>query len=100
MLYEVITRWLFSDTGLGGDRLWWSRSAVEGQLLPELEMVAAQAVELFQLVDGHTVFSGVITSYSIHYTKLYEVRPESYVEINNFYTATVYNKGGESYNFV
>ncbi len=23
------------------------------------------------------------------------VRPESYVEINNFYTATVYNKGGE-----
>ena len=23
------------------------------------------------------------------------VRPESYIEINNFYTATIYNKGAE-----
>ncbi len=23
------------------------------------------------------------------------VRPESYIEVNNFYTATVYNKGAE-----
>ena len=53
----------------------------------------------------------VITSYSIHYTKLYDIRgpqfaedagpmshpirPDVVVEMNNFYTLTVYEKGSE-----
>ena len=73
MLYEVITG---NDRGTirpqQGLERWCSRLVAEGSVLPprDLERLHAELAR-----RGAARLLGVITSYSIHYTKLYEIEP-------------------------